>query len=279
MKAWTCTCLIAAACAWTAAADERLGTVTLEQLEAASMPAGVVLEATLADGEAVATVRNTQAGAVSVQLAEIPLGLSRAMHLSYEAEISSEAVAGQAYLEMWAVVKGQAYFSRALNDPFQGDQPARRSSTPFFLKADEPVDAARLGVRFEGPGTITIARMALWDRGTGPLFGFQPGTVGGATGAAVGILSGIWGCLTSYLVARGRARGFVLGLSAVVATAGLLSLAGGAAAWMLGTEWELCYTAGLLGAIVTPIYGGMYFTFRARYQQAEQRRMLAMDMH
>lgn len=270
--------LIASAITRPAPADELLAKVTLEQLETAPMPEGVTIETKMMEGVPGATIRNTQAGAVSVQLVEVPLGIAKAMRYSYEAEVASDSLAGQAYLEMWMVVKGQAYFSRALNDTFSGSQTARMTATPFFLKADEPAEAARLGIRFEGPGTITIREMELWDRGTPNTFGLPPGMLGGIAGSAIGIFSGVWGGLAAYLIGRGRARGFVLGVTAAGAVAGAIMLSAGVAAWMLGARWEIYYSAMLMGVIVTPVYGAMYASFYARYRQAEQRRMLAMDL-
>ncbi len=275
MKTWICTLALAAAMAWPVAADELLRKLTLEQLAAASMPAGVQIETTLVGREPAAKITNANNGAVSVQLAEIPLGTLENTRLSYEATISSENAAQPAYLELWAVIQGQAYFSRALNDSFTGTQADRPTSTHFFLKRGEIAEAARLGIRFEGPGSVTMSGIELWKRDSG---GLRPGMWGGILGSIFGISAGIWGSVASYYVSRGRARGFVLGMTATFATAGLIVLLFGALLWLRGAAWDLWFTCVLVGSIVAIVESAAYYTLRARFQQSEERRMLAMDM-
>lgn len=265
---------LVAALAWPVGAEQLLAKLTLEQLQAAAMPTGVQFEAKLVDGEPTATITNTNESAVSVQLAEISLDKFEVTRLSYEAQLSSENATKPAYLELWTVVKGQAYFSRALNDTFTGNQSPRRTSTPFFLTGGEPAEAARLGIRFEGPGSVTVSGIELWEREK--MMG--PGIWGGILGGIVGVSAGIWACVASYCVSRGRARGTVLGLTAGAALLGLVALLYGAFAWFRGAEWELWYTCAMLGGIVAIVEAGVYFSLRSRYQQSEERRMLAMDM-
>lgn len=266
--------VIFAALTWPADAEHLLATLTLEQLQATEMPEGVQIESKLVDGLPTATITNTNESAISVQLAEIPLAGFDGTRLSYEANLAPENAAKPAYLELWVVVKGEAYFSRALNDTFTGTQPARSTSTPFFLNGGEPAEAARLGIRFEGPGSVTMSGIELWEREK--IMG--PGIWGGILGGIVGVSAGIWACVASYCVSRGRARGAVLGVTATVALLGLVALLYGAFAWFRGAEWELWYTCAMLGGIVAIVEAGAYFSLRSRYQQSEERRMLAMDM-
>ncbi len=275
MRTWILATAITAVLTWPAAADELVTKLTAEQLQTAVMPDGVQLEVTFVDGEPVATVSNTNPNAVSVQFAEITLGPMKGPRLSYDASISSENLARPAYLELWVVVQGEAYFSRALNDAFSGRQTRRRSTTPFFLQGEESPETARLGLRFEGPGTVTVSEIELWQRDTGAL----GGTWGGILGSIVGITAGIWGSVASYYVSRGRARGAVLGTTAAFAIAGYVVLLIGGIAWLRGGEWDLWFTCVLLGLIVAIVESSAYCALRARYRQSEERRMMAMDMH
>lgn len=278
MKKWLCILSLACMSPASALADQLLSKLSVEQLQAASMPEGVQFEISNVDGQSTAMITNTRQEGVSVQLSEVPLGSLEATRLSYEAILGSQEATQPAYLELWVIVKGEAYFSRALNQALTGTQPMRGTSTPFFLKAGEVADSARLGLRFEGPGTLAIRGIELWKRDSGNFGGARIGTLSGILGSIVGVSAGIWGALGSYYVSRGRGRRVILGTTAALATTGFTVFLYGAVAWMKGAEWDFWFTCVLLGGIVGLVEINTYVAWRTRYRQSEERRMLAMDM-
>lgn len=78
--------------------------------------------------------------------------------LVYEASLRSEALQGQAYLEMWCWFSNRGeYFSRGLDNPVSGTSDWAAHSTPFFLKAGENPDSVFLNVVVDGVGTVWVA--------------------------------------------------------------------------------------------------------------------------
>ncbi|MDX9856825.1 MAG: hypothetical protein RBT76_03455 [candidate division Zixibacteria bacterium] len=78
--------------------------------------------------------------------------------LVYEASLRSEALQGQAYLEMWCWFSDRGeYFSRGLDNPVSGTSDWAAHSTPFYLKAGENPDSVFLNVVVDGVGTVWVA--------------------------------------------------------------------------------------------------------------------------
>ena len=77
--------------------------------------------------------------------------------LIYEAQVRTEGVVGQVYLEMWCVFadKGE-FFSRALRAPISGTKDWRVQRTPFFLKKGENPDNVKLNLVINGIGKAWI---------------------------------------------------------------------------------------------------------------------------
>jgi hypothetical protein len=250
--------------------------ITADQLAAFVPPDGITAEAVEVEGDPGLRLTNTRSEPVSVTVVELPVHDPAAKHFLYAAEMSSENLAGSAYLEMYAVVAGNAYFSRALNDRFSGTSAIRMTTTPFFLTGDQAMESARLGVRFEGPGTVTLSQLSLTG---GPAPSGGPTHWPGIAGGIFGLCAGIWGAIAGILGARGRARGPVLAITLLFAIAGAIALTFGLVLLSGRAERTLWFPLVNLGGVALPVFGAAYFVLRHRYREAEERRMMAMDLH
>jgi Flp pilus assembly protein TadD len=80
----------------------------------------------------------------------------------FRAKLKSEALDGQAYLEMWCRVPGgNLAFSRGLTDSVTGTTDWASCETPFHLKNGESCDLIKLNVVLEGKGTLWIKDIEL----------------------------------------------------------------------------------------------------------------------
>lgn len=240
----------------------------------ATPPAGVTLRVVETAFGHRLEIENTRAEPTSVVLGEVETpGLSDTV-LRYEAQMGSTGLSGTAYLEMWAVAGEKAWFSRALNDTFSGDSAERPTSTPFFLQAEDSIDSLRLGVRFEGPGRVTLGEVSL-TTGEGPMLSHG---MAGAIGSLFGIGSALWATLACFFAWKGRARVPVLSITLGLVFASGAALIGALALWRQDMPWLVWYMFALLGGIGFVNFGAGYFALRWWYGKAEARRMAAMDM-
>jgi len=75
----------------------------------------------------------------------------------YEANLKSEDVKGQAYLEMWCVFKDKGeFFSRGFDSVISGTNDWKTIRTVFNLNKGEMPDQIKLNVVINGVGTIWI---------------------------------------------------------------------------------------------------------------------------
>jgi hypothetical protein len=80
----------------------------------------------------------------------------------YRAKLRSQGLSGKAYLEMWVRVAGVGEaFSRGLDQPLTGDTGWVTREIPFFLQKGEKADLVKLGLVFEGAGTVWIRDIEL----------------------------------------------------------------------------------------------------------------------
>lgn len=80
----------------------------------------------------------------------------------YKAKLKSEALEGEAYLEMWCSFLGKGdYFSRSLNSTVKGTMSWVEITTPFFLKKGENPDNVRLNLVVNGKGIVWIDEIDL----------------------------------------------------------------------------------------------------------------------
>jgi hypothetical protein len=99
------------------------------------------------------------------------------------------------------------------------------------------------------------------------------GWIGGIGGSVFGLLGGLLGTLGSL----GKARRFVLTLTAALAGLGVMSLVVGVIAVALGQPYAVYYPLLLLGVILAAVCGGNLPSLRRRYEQIELHKMAAMD--
>ena len=75
----------------------------------------------------------------------------------YEANVKSEDLKGQAYLEMWCVFRNKGeYFSRGFDSVISGTSDWKTIRTVFNLNKGEIPDQIKLNVVVNGVGTIWI---------------------------------------------------------------------------------------------------------------------------
>jgi len=85
--------------------------------------------------------------------------------LIYQARIRTENAQGSVYLEMWCHFEGQGeFFSRGLQSALKGTTDWTTEEIPFFLKKGEKPDYVKLNVVSEGPATIWIDDIRLFQR-------------------------------------------------------------------------------------------------------------------
>jgi hypothetical protein len=160
---------------------------------------------------------------------------------------------------------------------------AERSPEAFPSRITLEVQFAGEGTVFLGPVRLREYDTASFERLVYPARPPQPakpwwtdedaGWIGGIGGSIVGLLGAVIGTLGGL----GKARRFVVALTATLVGAGVLSLIVGLIALALGQPYPVYYPLLLLGIILTAVCGGNLPMLRRRYQQIELRKMAAMD--
>ena len=128
----------------------------IDSLEGVLTTSGVAFdEAVSSDGNGALRVEATQP--TSFRLFEVEgVNVDNAV-LTYRAELRTENVQGQAYLEMWVRVPGIGEaFSRGLHAPLSGTIDWTSQEIPFFLEAGQTADLVKLNVVIDGSGTVWI---------------------------------------------------------------------------------------------------------------------------
>jgi hypothetical protein len=110
-----------------------------------------------------------------------------------------------------------------------------------------------------------------WTQQTGIL-------IGAIGGSALGTLGGVLGALAGILVPRGIGKRFVLPAFGVLAALGVVALAAGIIAWLMGQPYFVFFPLIALGLIMALVMGGLLPVMAAVYRKAEARRMHAEDL-
>jgi hypothetical protein len=77
--------------------------------------------------------------------------------LTYRLRLKTQDVAKGVYLEMWCRVAGLGeFFSKGLTQKARGTTDWSEYEVPFFLKRGQRADLVKLGLTFEGPGTVWV---------------------------------------------------------------------------------------------------------------------------
>jgi hypothetical protein len=215
-------------------------------------------------------------------------------------EVSYADVNGTGFLEMWNYFDdGGFYFTRTLGDsgpmgklsgssdwrPFVMPFNASKGQVPNRLEVNVvlpkggtvKVRDAKL-VEYATPATTKAAAMsapmtidaqaaeAWWGPRTGGLFGGIVGSIVGICGAIIGLGA-----------ARGRGRRFVISLMITMATLGAFLFSAGLVALLIAQPYGVWYPLLLSGGLSAGLMAGLLPTIKRRYEQAEIRRMEALD--
>jgi hypothetical protein len=81
--------------------------------------------------------------------------------IHYTAEVKSENLEGQAYLEMWSHFGTAQYFSKGLQSTVQGSSDWAEISTPFMFKKGQNPDKITLNLVIQGSGKVWIRNVQL----------------------------------------------------------------------------------------------------------------------
>ena len=102
--------------------------------------------------------------------------------------------------------------------------------------------------------------------------------IGGYGGAAIGVLGGCLGAAAGFLAPRGKARTFVFAAFALMIAIGAACLVVGLFALSSGQPRHVWYPLVLIGGIVSIVVPIQIPALRARYRQAELRRLEAEEL-
>jgi hypothetical protein len=229
-------------------------------------------------------------GPASFELVEITDPGITELAYAVTGQVRYDDVSGTGYLEMWNYFPDGEFFSRTLagSGPLgsiSGTSAWRDFQLPFML-GDDPSTARpnRLVVNLHlaGPGTVYLGGLQLahispavvgmpagawWgDRAAG-LVGGIAGSILGLIGAAVGVLTGL-----------GRGRRIVTLLMYAIIAGGGVALVLGIVALVMRQPYAVYYPLLLLGILSTVLGATLLPTIKKRFDEAELRRMQALDV-
>ena len=198
---------------------------------------------------------------------------------------------GDGYLELWNHFPGYGpFFSRTVEDrgpmrALRGSSDWREFVLPFYITGNRDTSPTRLvlNVVLPGKGTVYLGplRLVQYHGAADPMTAAgawwsdrTAGWLGGIGGSMLGVLGGVIGLLGG----RGKARRLVVALLGFMLVVGVASLIAGLIALLRSQPYGVYYPLVLLGILCTVLPTVMLATVRRRYEQAELRRMNAMDV-
>jgi len=117
---------------------------------------GIQLDKNISD-DGNGSIRIESAGPLVIQLYSIDDVSVEGTQVVYEANVKSERLNGQAYLEMWCVFKDKGeYFSRGFDSVISETSDWKTIRTVFNLKKGEMPDQIKLNIVVNGIGTVWI---------------------------------------------------------------------------------------------------------------------------
>lgn len=102
--------------------------------------------------------------------------------------------------------------------------------------------------------------------------------IGAIGGSLVGVIGGVFGSVVGVCAPRGIARTPVLAAHAALIALGAIALLTGVAALVLGQPYHVFFPVLMGGVVLGAVMGPLYPVVRARYRQAESRRLDAEDL-
>jgi len=99
-----------------------------------------------------------------------------------------------------------------------------------------------------------------------------------AAGAVEGVLGGAWGAAVGILAPQGRGRGILIPWGMLLLAASVGMLAAGLALLSMGLKWFIWETWLTTGALGSSVFFWCLRIARRRYEEAEMRRISASDI-
>lgn len=103
----------------------------------------------------------------------------------------------------------------------------------------------------------------------------NPNTLGAIAGSSIGIMGALLGTVAGTCAPRGKAKGFVIALFAIMITGGFVFAGLGIGAFMVGAPWRMGYSLLLPGGLAVILGSSLFPVILVRYRQAEMRRIEA----
>ena len=196
-------------------------------------------------------------------------------------EIQFSDVTLPGIVEMWTVyTNGQRYFTRTMAEfgpmaKMIGTSDWRPLMLSFQGEAGRPPIKLEVNVILPGGGKVEFRNLALYQSpGNKPRAWWtdkQAGLYGGISGAVLGLLGALCGCLAGF----GKARRFVLGLLLALLILGVISLALGIYAITTSQPRSVWSPLLIVGLVMTVSMSVVLVTTRNAYLQRELRKISA----
>ncbi len=197
-----------------------------------------------------------------------------------------EGVEGAGYLEMWSHFPGGGqYFSRTLADTgpmmkLQGTSGWRSFTLPFDATgAPSPPSRLVVNVALPGRGVVTLGPLTLASQdGADETRAWWPDRTGGWIGAVAGSVVGAIGAMIGVLTSLGRARRVVTAAATGLVVVGVGAFLAGIIALSRSQSYAVYYPLLLCGFLSAVIPLGLLPAIRRRYEELELRAMRAQDL-
>lgn len=228
-------------------------------------------------------VVHSASGLASLPLAMIDAPKITRSEYALVGQVRYEDVAGEGYFETWNYFgETEKYFSRTLAPTglmgvLSGSSGWRPFRLPFFTNdnAKHP-SKIELNLVLPGRGTVYLSELRL-VQSTSWWSDQQSGWLGGILGC-LGGLFGVLGGISGALAVKGKGRGLAFGTLYTMAGLGGLLLLLGLSALSLSQPYHVYYPLLLGGVLFTALGLGLIPNLKRTFEQAELRKMKAMDM-
>jgi hypothetical protein len=152
--------LLAVSCSGGKVGEEVLFHSPVSNADQVLTKSGVAFDTESRDGNGAVVIDSKSP--TTVRLFELS-GLSfETKQLIYRANLRTEDVEGQVYLEMWCSLPGRGeFFSRSLHAPLTGTTGWTTQETPFFFEKGQVPSMVKLNVVVEGPGRVWVDDVVL----------------------------------------------------------------------------------------------------------------------
>jgi len=249
------------------------------------------------DGHEALKIENTNDAPLQVTLLTITNPPVTAFLYGLTGEVRYDSVHGDGFLEMWnyfppekpGLPEGE-YFSRTLGESgemgkISGTSDWRRFELPFDRTGtSNPPVRLQINLILHGRGTVYLgpvklvqfpgAKSSAWSVPNNAWWSDRTaGLLGGYGGGLVGCLGGLCG----WLAARGKARGFVIAVLAILAGLGAVLGIVGVLAIALHQPYAVWYPPSLGAIILLAVCPANLRQFRRKYEELELRRMESID--